>query len=870
MHQSLHAGNHAQSPPIRHGGLLFLALALVFCWDTTLLGPFAFVRVHDSFDGCFVEYIARGRMLFEQGFFDWDPFWAGGMPADVLHFTPYYVLSVLSAFVPTWATNAVLRLFVVWAAGWGTCRLLREHFGVAPLAAMFGGALFLFSSQTLVPQRFFEHVFPLFYVWSLTVFGPAEQPNQSTCKRLLCAAGVLLMLAISYPVITTPYFPALQLVLILVTSSAALRPARLTGFFLLWVGYALSVAPTIVTLLQYVPQMQRTYELQTFSGSLDLLRAFGLLAVGNVTLAPALLLVLYLLPGLIRRRSGAVMLTLFVLSVFVGTLFGGRFSETLARSFLTKMDLAHFSHFLVPLELALLVGIGMDAGLKAQRKGSLLLALGGAAGLAALGLVNPVFGWRLEPELVSLCAGIFLLWGALPTKDRGESLSWFALLRHPRMALGAAAFALALAAVQSQSTLHNTTHFMHAKIYASHPALYKIAEASRKESFRVGCVGITPSLALSHGLESAEFRGALMNRRYKELFALAIEPQLAATGGHNEYFDYWTQLTLSFSPPQGVNLPLFAAENWNADILRLLNIRYLLSAKPIPGIEAYADFVGESRNWLPRGLAGSRFAQRLTQTLWIYELRGAFPRGWLTHQAEVLPDGKAVLTRMASANATDLRSTAFLSAQDLPPTHLIPGLLPLAKGAAVRSIQASGLTLTHAGADRLVFEGMSQTPGLLVVAVNFDPGWSATVNGKKAPILRADHAFQAVTIEQRGPVRVELRFAQPGLPLAYAVAMAGLLLILASLVSYRLFKTETSASTLLLLEEPTLAITPGILSPLLGALLACGVWAVLKILHPGLALNDGYTLYTIGLNLAAGLGAGVWLHFALVLAYGKG
>ena len=50
MSESLQPEFGPPAHPIRHGGLLFLALALVFCWDTTLLGPFAFVRVHDSFD----------------------------------------------------------------------------------------------------------------------------------------------------------------------------------------------------------------------------------------------------------------------------------------------------------------------------------------------------------------------------------------------------------------------------------------------------------------------------------------------------------------------------------------------------------------------------------------------------------------------------------------------------------------------------------------------------------------------------------------------------------------------------------------------------------------------------------------------------
>ncbi|OGR35007.1 MAG: hypothetical protein A2051_10345 [Desulfovibrionales bacterium GWA2_65_9] len=866
--QHPHAIAPEQDLLARHGALLFFALAMVFCLDTTLLGSLAFVRVHDSFDGCFVEYIARGRLLFQQGTFDWDPFWAGGAPADTLHFTPYYILSVISAFVPTWITNALLRLLVVWAAGWGTCRLLRKHLKTGPLPAILGGVLFLLSSQTLVPQRLFEHVFPLFYVWSLEAFDPTIRPTTRSSarpwNRVVSGLGVLLLFLLSYPVITTPYYPAIQLVLILATSSSAQRPARLTGFFLFWVGYALWFAPTFATLLQYVPLIQRAYEPAVFAGTMEMLRAFGLLAVNNMTLAPGLLLLLFLWPGLRRQRHGAVLLALYGACVLLGTQFGGKFSETLTRSFLAKMDLSHFSDFLVPMELALLVGVGLDGCLRARRGGSLLLALAGTAGLLALTQAIPGFGGRLENELTVLCAGGFLLAATLASQaGPGQAhRPWF---KHPAAYLCAATFALALAAIQSQSFLHMYPHYMHTKLYESHPALDALALKSQEEPFRVGCVGISPSLALGHGLESAEFRGALVNRRYKELFARVIEPQLKASKGHHEYFSYWVQLTLSASPPEGVELPMYEAGNWNPGLLRLLNIRYLISASPIHGIEAFADLAGQSRNRLPLGglLGGTRLTPRLTQTLWLYEVRAAHPRGWLTDRAEVLPDGTAVLDAMSAADAQTLRQTTFFAAGDLTAGD-IPAAL--AKAGASQAVAGSWLRVARYGADRILFEGQATSPGLLLFAANFDPGWSATVNGHPAKVLRADHAFQAVAIDQAGPVRAEFRFAQRWLPQAYAVSAVGLLLVLASFASHRLFRRTgpppPEAHTEMIDASPA---QPSATLMLGSATLACALWLTRTALQHGLDLSDGYSAYKTGLSLAAALGMALWLRFALGL-----
>jgi len=43
-------------------------------------------------------------------------------------------------------------------------------------------------------------------------------------------------------------------------------------------------------------------------------------------------------------------------------------------------------------------------------------------------------------------------------------------------------------------------------------------------------------------------------------------------------------------------------------------------------------------------------------------------------------------------------------------------------------------------------ETESAAPPVVVIAQNFYPSWRATVNGQPAPVLRANHAFQAIPI----------------------------------------------------------------------------------------------------------------------------
>jgi uncharacterized membrane protein YfhO len=65
--------------------------------------------------------------------------------------------------------------------------------------------------------------------------------------------------------------------------------------------------------------------------------------------------------------------------------------------------------------------------------------------------------------------------------------------------------------------------------------------------------------------------------------------------------------------------------------------------------------------------------------------------------------------------------------------------------------------------------------GFLVVSDAFYPGWEAEVDGKPAPLLRANHAFRAVWLE-RGAHRVRFRYRpgpwRVGLALAAVAALA--------------------------------------------------------------------------------------------------
>jgi len=96
--------------------------------------------------------------------------------------------------------------------------------------------------------------------------------------------------------------------------------------------------------------------------------------------------------------------------------------------------------------------------------------------------------------------------------------------------------------------------------------------------------------------------------------------------------------------------------------------------------------------------------------------------------------------------------------------------------------------------DRLVLEVEADQPSLLVVSQNWFPSWVARVNGESTPVLRADHALQAVAIPA-GRHRVEL--AVESAELRQALLLSGfslLTVLLAGLASGLLARRERGSN----------------------------------------------------------------------------
>jgi len=137
---------------------------------------------------------------------------------------------------------------------------------------------------------------------------------------------------------------------------------------------------------------------------------------------------------------------------------------------------------------------------------------------------------------------------------------------------------------------------------------------------------------------------------------------------------------------------------------------------------------------------------------WVGEF-AVYSRAFVVAQArriETLDEG----VERVNAPSFDVRREAVMRGDGLP------GML---EGAAAPA------EWERVSVDRMI--ARAQGPGLLVIGEHYDPGWRATIDGRKATVVEADLAALGVVLPASAAT-VELRFVPVGLPPGIALAVA--------------------------------------------------------------------------------------------------
>ena len=179
-------------------------------------------------------------------------------------------------------------------------------------------------------------------------------------------------------------------------------------------------------------------------------------------------------------------------------------------------------------------------------------------------------------------------------------------------------------------------------------------------------------------------------------------------------------------------------------LLGALNVKYISSFSPLPDgdIELVRHFP--------------------EYPLWLYELEQAVPRVYVVSAAEHETDHGKTLERLASKDFDPLV------------TVLVDEPITLSNTAG---FQAEARILEY-GNQRVNIQASLDSPGILVLADSFYPGWNAYVNGRQEKIYRANLFFRGVQLTA-GTHTVQFRYEPRSFAIGRAVSIITLLFIVA-------------------------------------------------------------------------------------------
>ncbi len=190
--------------------------------------------------------------------------------------------------------------------------------------------------------------------------------------------------------------------------------------------------------------------------------------------------------------------------------------------------------------------------------------------------------------------------------------------------------------------------------------------------------------------------------------------------------------------------------------LSLLNVRYLLTDRPLPETPPFLRKVQEGQGA-------------------IYENPLALPRATLVYRARVVPDPAALLDSLRSP-LRDFAGECLLDRE--------PGVAPGPPG-------AGRVRVTRYGLHEVALEVETPSPALVRLADLYYPAWRVEVDGRPAPLLRADFLLRAVAVPA-GRHRVRFHFVDASLGRGVLVSALALLVSL-SLVGFGLARRRRSA-----------------------------------------------------------------------------
>ncbi|MBF0458769.1 MAG: hypothetical protein HQK99_12845 [Nitrospirae bacterium] len=791
--------------------LFFILVAAVFFIDKLTLGPLAAVQLHDVFDTDFLRYKPMGELLFKHGLYFWYPNWPGGAPAYAGQHSPFYILNVAAQVFPLWAVYSGLLIAMMSAAGYGMYRFLSGYLKAAGWVAAVGGVYFAINMQltNLFVLYTFCYAFPLYFAWAADFTHDAAKGSS-----ILKLTGLNLFVALSYPVLTLPYFFILEVLVILLLHPEGqnTRLRMLVKTSLVWLGYVLVSLPVLYGLYKYIPFSHRSYEYEAVS-------ATGFLKDIHNGVIGSSLTTMTLIPlagaAAISNKSVRVRRGLIVIAilVFLFAMFSSGMKVIFRGTLLEKMDLGHIN-MLFPIVMTITAFMAIDAVIKDRELSRRFLigeAVGAAYAVFAIFITSAVETQGAQLLILNIIGGVFISLMILTAEDKA-AFSLPKLVKTPAAVFIFSAAAVAAVLYFSPRKIGNVDLVSIAPVlvvsmWAFFWLSEKLSNAQKNGQltglliitlgiilffqvrftrfFGEECVpyiSILPEMSImeklrtqkqnnktsepfriaslyipyipvvqTKGFETPDGRGPLFNKYYREFIGILRAPELTDFIVRHNFETNRYNLFISDGNEGFYFYPL-----------AFLNIRYFILTQNIFGSdnnfeEIYRGTTTDDYNGIWKGIF-SMYSKPFS----VVKCNTAFDRWFLVKKTSILKSDEDVRGEILKSEGEGLLDTVYYSEPNMP-TELNGELSTGDK-----------IIAKHYSPDEIRLDIEVTSPAVLVISNNYDPNWRAYINGVEKKIHRADIAFQSVLIENPGHNSVVLRYEDKQLLLLHIFIPLGI------------------------------------------------------------------------------------------------
>ena len=166
--------------------------------------------------------------------------------------------------------------------------------------------------------------------------------------------------------------------------------------------------------------------------------------------------------------------------------------------------------------------------------------------------------------------------------------------------------------------------------------------------------------------------------------------------------------------------------------------------------------------------------------------RAAFPRAWVVHSAQVRAPASDPETRAQRIRTLlyrndpiwserdrpvlDLRQTALIETDDKESLKGLLSRAPVGPSESVRVVEYQ--------TQRVALQAALDRPGLVILADTYYPGWHLTIDGRPAPIWRANRMMRGAAVPA-GEHTLVYTYEPLSFRIGAIVSIAGLIALLA-------------------------------------------------------------------------------------------